>query len=511
MDDVNGEIILRAIGISKMYPGTKALNKVDFNVYKGKVNVLIGENGAGKSTLMKILAGIEKPSEGAVYLADGEIAPKNTREAMALGIGIIHQELNLFNNLNIYQNIFMGYEKSWHGLNLDNKTHRVKTAQILEKLEHPIPPETSVGELRVGQRQIVEIAKTMAHQNLHVLIMDEPTSSLSSMEVEVLFKIIAELKEQGLSIIYISHRMEEIMRVGDYVTILRDGNLIAEEQVKNIDIPWIVERMVGHVRVGVEKRTAPVSDEEILRVENLSLPKSGGGYLLDSVSFHLRKGEILGLYGLMGAGRTEIIECVMGMRPESSGQIYLDGKPIQAKSISGQIKKGFAHLPEDRQREGLISTMTIGKNMTLSSLAKYTKFLFHIIKKHEERYISNTIKKLYIKVTDHRLPILSLSGGNQQKVVIGKGILTEPKILLMDEPTRGIDVSAKADVFRLVQEFASQGIGILLIASELKEIISIADRIIVLSGGIVTAELSGEQITEQALVKASGLARKTAG
>ncbi len=497
------DLCVTARGVSKIYPGTLALHKVDFNVYRGKVNVVIGENGAGKSTLMKILAGIEQPSEGAICLNGEEIHLKGTRDASERGIGIIHQELNLFPNLTVAQNIFMGRENTQYGVILDHKKHIEKTKMLLERLEHPIHPDTPVSDLRVGQQQIVEIAKTMAQQDLHVLIMDEPTSSLSTAEVEVLFRLIEELRGQGISIIYISHRLEEIMRIGDYVTVLRDGKLVGEEKVKNIDISWIVRSMVGHSDTKMNyKQEKPIGDE-ILRVESLTLPRRGGGYTLDHISFSLRAGEILGIYGLLGSGRTELIECIMGMHPESTSDMYLEGKKIKPTSIWEQIQKGFAHIPEDRQREGLVQTLSIARNMTLASLWNYTKGI-HLLHKKEDDSITKTIKDLEIKVADKNLPILSLSGGNQQKVVISKGILTSPKVLLLDEPTRGIDVGAKADVFKIVNKFAAQGMGIILVASELKEIIAIADRIIILSNGQATGELSGDEITEESLVKASG-------
>ncbi|WP_378951285.1 sugar ABC transporter ATP-binding protein [Pelosinus sp. sgz500959] len=497
------ELCITARGISKIYPGTLALDKVNFDVYRGKVNVLIGENGAGKSTLMKIIAGIEQPSEGVISLNGEEIHLQDTRDASAKGIGIIHQELNLFPNLTVAQNIFMGRENTHYGVVLDHQKHIEKTKMLLERLEHPIHPDTPVSDLRVGQQQIVEIAKTMAQQDLHVLIMDEPTSSLSTAEVDVLFRLIKELKEKGIAIIYISHRLEEIMRIGDYITVLRDGKLVGESQVKEIDIPWIVRTMVGHSETKMDyKQEKPIGDE-VLCVKSLTLPRKGGGYALENVSFSLRAGEIVGIYGLLGAGRTEIIECLMGMHPESTGDIYLEGKKIKPKSIWEQIQKGFAHIPEDRQREGLVQTLSIGKNMTLASLWNYTKSI-HLIPEREDESIKKAIKELEIKVADKELPILSLSGGNQQKVVISKGILTSPKVILLDEPTRGIDIGAKADVFKMINKFALQGMGIMMVASELKEIIAIADRIIVLSNGKLTGELSGDTITEEALVKASG-------
>ena len=471
-------VCLHAEQIDKIYPGTKALDHVSFDVLAGKVNVLIGENGAGKSTLMKIIAGIEQPSAGTLYMGDKEVAFKNTTEARKHGIGIIHQELSLFPNLNVYQNIFMAKEKKT-GFVLDNKKHAQLAAQILERLEHPISPDTLIGDLRVGQQQMIEIARNLIADDLKILIMDEPTSSLSQQEVKILFKIMRELLAQGISIVYISHRLE-------------------------IDVPWIVKQMTG------EGKSYPKKDrnidwekqETVLEVRDLTLPKSGGGYLLHHVDFNLKRGEILGIYGLMGAGRTEVFECIMGLRPEHTGDILLEGKKMEIHSISEQIERGFALVPEDRQREGLVQTMSILKNISLSSIKKYVKG-FLLDDKLEGRRADEQIKDIHIKVADKNLPILSLSGGNQQKVVIGKGLLTNPKILLLDEPSRGIDIGAKTEVFDIINQYAERGLSIIVISSELKEIIAIADRVMVLSNGIKTGELIGDEIQEESLVLSS--------
>jgi len=359
------EVCLHVEHINKVYPGTKALDDVSFSIKKGKVNVLIGENGAGKSTLMKIIAGIEGPSSGKIFMGDKEVSFKNTTEAREHGIGIIHQELSLFPNLNVYQNIFMANEKTKGIFALDNKTHIELTNKILAKLEHPLNANTLVGDLRVGQQQMIEIARNLIQDDLKILIMDEPTSSLSEQEVEVLFKIMNELKAEGISIVYISHRLEEIMRIGDYVTILRDGKIVAESEVEGIDVPWIVQRMVGEGK-SYPKRLREINwdkQEVVLDVRDLTLPKSGGGFLLDKVNFNLRKGEILGIYGLMGSGRTEVFECLMGIHPEHTANVSLNGKEIKIKNISEQIIRGFALVPEDRQREGLVQTMSICKNI----------------------------------------------------------------------------------------------------------------------------------------------------
>lgn len=494
-------ICLAAKGIRKVYPGTVALNDVDFQIEKGKVNVLVGENGAGKSTLMKIIAGIEQPTSGEMFFQGGQVKFKNTTEASEVGIGIIHQELSLFPNMTVMQNLFVGHEATTSKVIVDQKLQKEKTIKVLEQLRHPIDPNQLVSSLRVGEQQIVEIARNVAKDNLEILIMDEPTSSLSEAEVKVLFEVIEDLKAKGLAIVYISHRLEELMQIGDNITILRDGNIVANALVENITVDWIVEQMVGGGVIVQEKTCSYATGEEILRVENLSLFRNGRNVFQD-ISFSLHKGEILGIYGLLGSGRTEIFESLMGVCPPDSGEIYLRGKKEKIKDVTSQIKKGFAFVPEDRQREGLVQTLNIKKNLTLSSLQSYVR-LIAIANQQENAAADKMIDDVGIKVSNKELPILSLSGGNQQKVVIGKGLLTSPQIFLLDEPSRGIDVGAKAEVYSIIKALAKRRISIVVISSELKEIIAISDRIIVLSNGIKTGELSGNEINEQALVALS--------
>lgn len=498
------DILLSAKHICKNYPGTKALDDVNFDIVKGKVNVLIGENGAGKSTLMRIVAGIEQPSSGELYMDGEKVLFKNTMDARNRGIAIIHQELSLFQNLNVYQNIFMNNEKTRGKIILDNKKHISLAEKVLQRLNYAIKPDTKVSELRVGQQQMIEIAKNLAQDDVKILIMDEPTSSLSNQEVQTLFKIMKDLLAEGIAIVYISHRLEEIMQIGDNVTVFRNGRLVAHEEVANTDIPQIVSFMTGKAKDYVKKvsKIDYSAAENILEVENLSLPKAGGGYLLNNISFQLKKGEVLGIYGLMGSGRTEVLECLMGLRSEHTGKVKLNGKEIQIKDIAGQISKGFALVPEDRQLEGLIQTMDIGRNISLSILDRIRKIFFINLNKEEE-LVTKEIEKLHIKVADRKLPILSLSGGNQQKVVIGKGLLTNPQILLLDEPSRGIDIGAKTEVFEIIQQLSDEGLSCIVVSSELKEIISVSDRIIVLSNGNITGEFLGNEITNDNLVLAS--------
>ncbi|MDO4344796.1 MAG: sugar ABC transporter ATP-binding protein [Eubacteriales bacterium] len=499
----NPNVVLHCEKIDKIYPGTKALDGVSFDLLKAKVNVLIGENGAGKSTLMKMIAGIEQPSAGKMYMDGEEVYFKDTNAARAKGIGIIHQELSLFPNMTVYQNIFIGHEEK-KGLFLNDAAHRSGADKILKRLEHEIPADTMVGDLRVGQQQMVEIARNLIQDDLRVLIMDEPTSSLSAAEVKVLFKIMRELLEQGISIVYISHRLEEIMEIGDHVTILRDGKYVADADIKDIELSWIVENMVGkNTQYHRFERSIDLDKaEKVLEMKHINLPKKGGGMLLDDVNMYLKKGEVLGIYGLLGAGRSELFECLMGLRPEHTGEILYKGEKLSIKDTSTQIANGFALVPEDRQRQGLIQSLDICKNTSIASLQKYVKGVF-LNSKAEEAAVDEQIKQIHIKVADKKLPILSLSGGNQQKVVIGKGLLTNPTVLLLDEPSRGIDIGAKTEVFEIIHELSEQGLSIIVISSELKEIMAIADRIYVLSNGKCTGELSGDEINEDTLVRAS--------
>lgn len=496
------EIILLAKGITKVFPGTVALDHVDFNVYRGKVNVLVGENGAGKSTLMKIIAGVQQPTSGQLLLEGEEIRLRSTRDAAQHGIGIIFQELNLFPNLTVAENIFMAREIKRAGV-IDHAAQREQARQLIGRLRQPIEPDDMVSDLRLGHQQVVEIAKALA-EDVNILIMDEPTSALSTSEVEVLFEVIRELKANGVAIIYISHKLEELLQIGDYVTVLRDGKLRAEMPAAEIDIRWIVEQMVGRDSASLFHEHNQEIGEEILRVEELVLPRIGGGYTLDHVTFSLHKGEILGIYGLMGAGRSELMECLTGLHPEAQGRVWLEGRELKKHhSVTERIGFGLAHIPEDRQRDGLVQTMSVANNMLLASLKKYLNG-FYLSGKKEDAHVEQLTQDLAVKVSDPKQIITSLSGGNQQKVVVAKGLLTDPKILLMDEPTRGIDVGAKSEIFEIMAKLAAQGMGIIFVSSELKEVLAMADRILVMSKGLITGEFPKENATEEALVAASG-------
>jgi ABC-type sugar transport system ATPase subunit len=503
MNDISVEVH----NLVKKYPGTMALKGVDFNIYKGKVNALIGENGAGKSTMMKILAGNEIATSGEILVDGQPVVINSIWDARKYGIGIVHQEFNLFPNLTVAENIFIGKEKIKRKIEVDRKNQNLLAQKLLNKLEYYLDPKQKVGELKVGQQQIVEIVKTIAQDDLKVLIMDEPTSSLSNAEVEVLFKIIEDLKSLGISIVYISHRLEEILSISDHVSVLRDGLMIAEEKTENVNLSWIIEKMIGTSATSSFVDPDKEIGEEVLRAEDISYWDASGNHVLKGVSFSLRRGEILGIYGLLGAGRTELFETLMGMHPDAEGKITLFGKELQPKSISDQITNGFALIPEDRQREGIVQTLSIEKNLVLASEKKFTK-LFHVVKKKEQEAVSKMVGALSVKTNSSKSNIMSLSGGNQQKVVIGKGLMTDPKILLMDEPTRGVDIGAKGEMFQIASNLAKQGLSIIIIASELKEIISISDRIIVLSSGMVTGEFQGDEIDEENIIRASSVGHK---
>jgi erythritol transport system ATP-binding protein len=503
------EIVMLAEKITKRYPGTLALDEVDFKVYKGAVNVLIGENGAGKSTLMKVLAGAEPPTSGRVLLDGVPVAFASTREAAKAGIGIIFQELELFPNLSIAENIFVGREMTRGGIVQHGEQERV-TRDLLDRLEQPLDPSALVRDLRIGQQQIVEIAKALLH-NVRVLIMDEPTSALTAAETEALFRIIADLKADGVAIIYISHKMEELLTVGDYVTILRDGRLAASAPARAVNVAWIVEKMVGR-NVSAPRRRTPAATQHteapILEVKNLRLPRLGGGFTLENLSFSLQKGEILAIFGLMGAGRTELFECLMGLHPEATGEVRIANREIGDETIRERIDLGLMLVPEDRQRLGLVQKLSVAHNISLASLTRFANG-FRLDERREKESILELMRDLAIKARGPEYPITSLSGGNQQKVVFAKSLLTQPKVLLLDEPTRGIDVGAKAEIFEIMNGLAEQGLAVLFVSSELPEMFTVPDRILVLSKGKVTGEFLHDEVTEEALILAAGARPQT--
>ncbi|HGY1211372.1 MULTISPECIES: sugar ABC transporter ATP-binding protein [Citrobacter] len=497
------DIILRTHAISMLFPGTIALDSVDYQVWRGKVNVIIGENGAGKSTLMKILAGVQQPSSGEMSLNGNPVRFASTRDAAAHGIGMVHQELNLFENLTVAENIFLGREIQKGMAPINEAEQEKRTAELLTRLDQPISPRDLVGNLKVGQQQLVEIAKALA-EDADILILDEPTSALSKTEVEILFRVIRELTRQGVSIIYISHRLEELMAIGDVITILRDGKFQAEAKVSDIDVPWIVREMLGSDPVSNFLEPGRTFGAPVLEAEHITCVNTAGSAVVNDVTFNVHAGEIVGIYGLMGAGRTELFECLLGTERNYLGKLWLDSKPVpQRLTTADRIRMGMSLVPEDRKRTGIFPISSVATNLTIASLWRRLQRGFAIARKDEEAVVASTIGNLSIKVSSPEVEIQALSGGNQQKVVIGRSLLTNPKILFLDEPTRGIDVGAKADVFRMMVQLSQQGIAVVFSTSDLKEIMAVSDRILVMSGGKLTADIARDRAEESALVTAS--------
>lgn len=501
MDSATHPIGLSIRDGTKVYPGTVALKGANFDLRMGAVNVLVGENGAGKSTMMKVIAGVEQLSSGRLIVDGQDVVFRSTDDAARHGIGIVFQELNLFPNMTVAENIFITREKTRLGVDIDRDTQREMTRKLMTRLEHDIDPDALVGDLKVGQQQIVEIAKSLA-QDARILILDEPTSALSAAEVKILFRVIVDLRTQGVGIVYISHRLEELIRIGDYITVLRDGVITGAQSMQGVDIPWIVRNMIGQASKDFSKQIAHDFGAEIFRAEHVTVPNRLGGFDVNDVSPSLRAGEILGVYGLMGAGRTELLECIIGANRDYQGALFVAGEKLTGRSVSSRIAKGIALIPEDRKQDGLVQILSIRENMTLSSLSGFTRG-FHMSLKREADSVRDFIKRMTVKIASAEHEVSSLSGGNQQKVVISKALMTNPRILLMDEPSCGIDIGARAEVFRVMRKLAAEGLGIIFVTSDLEEVLSLSDRIIVMSNGRITGEFTGDAATETALVQAS--------
>ncbi|SNR28331.1 monosaccharide ABC transporter ATP-binding protein, CUT2 family [Maribacter sedimenticola] len=498
-------IILQAVNITKKFAGVTALDNVSINVHKGKVNVIVGENGAGKSTLMKILSGVYPEYDGTLLLQGEPVNFSNPKDAMSKGIAIIHQELNLIPYLSISANIFLGREiVDPLGL-LDFKKMNAITKRLLERVECNVPATTLVSSLRVGQQQQVEIAKALL-EDAKVVIMDEPTSAITDAEVEVLFRIIASLKKQQVSIVYISHKLDELFLIADRFVGLRDGKMVgtienAEQGTKDDLIRLMVGRDITNLYI---KDTLPLGDE-IFKVENVSLPKPSNAsqFLVNNVSFSLRKGEVLGVFGLMGAGRTELLETLFGLHSERmSGSIFIDGRKVDIRSVKDAVANGMGLVPEDRKKDGLVLSMPIYKNVSMASLDQVIDNGF-LNNRAENGLAKQYIADLKIKTPSQNERSKNLSGGNQQKVVLSKWLATTPKILFLDEPTRGIDVNAKNEIYHWINTLAKRGLGVLVVSSELPEIMAICDRIIVMGKSRITGEFTKNEATEDIIMNAA--------
>ncbi|MEV0720185.1 sugar ABC transporter ATP-binding protein [Asanoa sp. NPDC050611] len=492
---------LVARGMSKSYGGVRALKDVTFTAYRGKVNVLVGENGAGKSTLMKILSGAEQPTAGEILLDGEAVRLAGPRDAMARGIGIIHQELSLFPNLSIAENMFAGRELRQARRFVDGKEQRRRTRAVLRRLgQDRLDPDTLAGDLPIGQQQLVEIGRALL-EDVRVLIMDEPTSALSNHEVDVLFEVMADLRAHDVTVIYISHKLDEFRRIGDHVTVLRDGSVVAHESMDRTDTGWIVRQMVGRDPDTLFTRNSSPTGDVLLEVRNLTVPGPVRP-LVDDVSLTVRAGEVVGVYGLMGAGRTELVECLMGMRKASAGEVRIKSRVEREGTVRARLAAGLALVPEDRQRDGLVQTMSVRDNILLATIGRLTRAGL-LRGGVEQRTAKSKVDELAIRMPGLAATVTALSGGNQQKVVLARALLTEPDVLLLDEPTRGIDVGAKGQIATLMAALAAEGFGVLFISSELAEVVAMADRVLVMARGRVTAEFTAANVTEEALVAAS--------
>lgn len=497
---LKGEIILSARNISKVYGSTQALKGVNFDIRRGEVTTLFGENGAGKSTLMKILSGVITPSSGEIILDGKAKVFSSASDARNNGVSIIHQELNLAPNMNVRDNIFIGREIMKAG-GVDYAEETRRTAHLMKSLEEGIDPLARVEHLRLGQQQIVEIARALSVES-QILIMDEPTSALSAAEVNVLFQVIRDLTRQGVAIVYISHHLEEALEITDRAVVLRDGVMTAYAHRSEIDLQWVVRNMVGE---SFDLGSPPAGYEfgdTALAVNNLTVEGKAGIRLVDNLSLTVQAGEIVCIYGLMGAGRTELMECVAGRQRQTAGSIFLGGHEVSGLTISQRITCGLALVPEDRQRDGLVQTLSVGENLTLASIGEFVRGMV-LSTRREKQLVNDSIRNVTVKTASADAPIGSLSGGNQQKVVIGKMLSTRPKVILLDEPSRGIDIGAKAEVFRLLAENARKGLAVVYSTSEVGECLSIAHRIIVMSKGRISA-IFDASVSKERIMAASG-------
>ncbi len=495
--------VLEARAIVKRFPGVLALDRVNFQIYAGEVHGLIGENGAGKSTLMHILAGAQQPDDGQILLDGQCVEFANTREALDERISIVYQELNLIPYLTVAENVFLGRELcSATGL-IDSREQNRRCAELLEELDPAIDPRAEVNSLRVGQQQIVEVAKAL-NSRARVIFMDEPTSAISDQEIEVLFSIIDSLTRDGISIVYVSHKLDELLRISDRITVLRDGRLVRTLSTKEADHDTIVRLMVGRELTDLFVRGESRLRGELFRVDNLSQESvTSGPRRVDGVSFAARAGEVLGIFGLMGAGRTELLESIFGLRPrQTSGAVFVGGKECTIRSPGDAMRHGIGLVPEDRKREGLVLQLSVQQNISLSCLAQMERGLL-LNGRAERSHADKYVERFAIRTPSVRRTVRSLSGGNQQKVVLAKVLSSQPRVLLLDEPTRGIDVNAKREIYGLIDELKHQNLAIVVVSSELPEILGIADRIMVMCEGRKTAEFGRTEATEQAVMRAA--------
>ena len=492
-----GEVLIRMEGIEKRFPGVHALNQCHFELRAGEVHALVGENGAGKSTLMKIIGGIYHKDAGHIYLNGGEVEIQNPRQAQHLGISIIHQELNLMPHLTVAQNIYIGREpRGKVNFVVDDKTTNKQADGLFEMLSLDLDPDTKVSDLTVAKQQMIEIAKALSF-NAKILIMDEPTAALTDAEIEDLFTIIRQLRQNGVGIVHISHRLEELKLIADRVTVMRDGRMIDTLLTEEASIDKIISLMVGRIifESAPEIPENP-SEEVVLEVRNLNLGKA-----LRKVNFNLKKGEILGFAGLMGAGRTDVARAIFGADKIDSGEIFINGKQVQIKNPKDAVASGIGYLSEDRKRYGLALGMDVKENIVMASMKRFIRWHSWMDFKKAASRAGEMVEALNIKTPNLEQKIKFLSGGNQQKVVMGKWLTADTDILIFDEPTRGIDVGAKSEIYKLLNDLAQSGKSIIMISSELPEILRMSHRVVVMCEGRVTGILDADEMTQESIMK----------
>lgn len=488
------EIIVKMQGVHKSFPGVRALDDVNFELKSGEVMALLGENGAGKSTLMKVLSGVYTRDSGTVEIFGKEYGDLNPKLAQQIGVAIIHQELNMCKHLSVAENIFLGREIAGFA-KLDNRRMISEAKKLMDDLRIDIDPHTVVGDLPVSKQQMVEIAKALS-TNAKILIMDEPTSSLTAKEIRDLFRIIAELKEKGCGIVYISHRLEELSHIVDRVTIMRDGKFVCRMNYADTNLDEIISLMVGREIQEKFPRIKCEKGKKIFEVRNLN-----AGRMVRNINFELYAGEIVGFAGLMGAGRTETTRAIFGADKKTSGHIFLDGKEIKINSTKDAINQGIVLAPEDRKKDGLCTKLSIKDNISLPNLDMVCNSSGVVNSKKEKEICNKAVRDLKIKLSSLDADAGTLSGGNQQKVVVGKWLARNSKVIMFDEPTRGIDVAAKVEIYNLMNELKREGIAVMFVSSELPEILGIADRIIVMCDGTITGELMNEEATQEKILK----------
>lgn len=489
-------MLLKMTGIEKSFAGVHALNGVNFDLHSGEVHALMGENGAGKSTLMKILTGVYQKDSGKLFVEDKEVEYQNTAEAQEDGVVIVHQELNVLNDLTVAENIFIGREKTKNKFIINDRELIIKSQQIFDELGVNIDPEETIRNLTVGQMQMVEIAKAIS-KNAKIIVFDEPTAALSKKEITELFKIINDLKRNGVGIVYISHRMDEIGVITDRITVLRDGQYIGTVETEKTSKDEIINMMVGRILSEDPKEKSNVAEdsEVIFEVKNIT-----AGTMVKDVSFTLRKGEILGISGLMGAGRTEAIRAIFGADKMDNGEVFIHDKKVDINNTTDAVKYGLGYVSEDRRRYGVLVDQNVEDNIALTNLSSYTNN--GLLDDRQIESVSNKyIKQMRIKTNSGKQLVKNLSGGNQQKVVISKWLANDTEILFLDEPTRGIDVGAKSEIYDLMDELVEQGKSIVMISSDMTEILRMSDRIIVMCEGRKTGELTIEEATQEKIMK----------